>query len=103
MNPSELRTLRRLARELGLSLVAVDAALDIGLFDEAATVDECRGTLRQMRRMMLDLGVNAPGSALLVRLRRELALMHFELNRLQSGRDRWLENWHEGLWRDLPE
>ena len=103
MDPSELRALRRLAREMEISLAAVDAAQDCGLFDEAATADESRRTLRRMRRLMHDLGVNATGAALLVRMRRELLLMHLELNRLHGQRDRWLDNWHEGLWRDLSE
>jgi hypothetical protein len=102
MNPSDLRELRRLARELHLPPSAVEAALDCGVFDTEATADECRRTLRQMRRMMDDLGVNGPGAALLVRLRRQVMLMHLELNRLGRQHDAWMQEWQEGLWYDLP-
>ena len=102
MNPSELRELRRLARELELPPSAVEAAMDCGIFDTEATADESRRTLRQMRRMMDDLGVNGPGAALLVRLRRQVLLMHYELNHLRRQQDAWIAEWQDGLWYDLP-
>ena len=37
MNPSDLRELRRLARELELPASALEAALDCGIFDSAET------------------------------------------------------------------
>jgi hypothetical protein len=102
MNPSELRNLRRLARELELPASAIEAALDCGVFDSAATADESRRTLRRMRRMMDDLGVNGPGAALLVRLRREVLRMNLELDHLRRQQQAWIEEWQEGLWYDLP-
>jgi hypothetical protein len=102
MNPSDLRELRRLARELELPASAVEAALDCGVFDTEASADECRRTLRQMRRLMDDLGVNGPGAALLIRLRRQVLLMNYELNHLRRQQDAWLAEWQEGLWYDLP-
>jgi hypothetical protein len=102
MNPSDLRELRRMARELDLPASAVEAALDCGVFDTEASADECRRTLRQMRRMMDDLGVNGPGAALLVRLRRQVLLMNYELNHLRRQQDAWWAEWQEGLWYDLP-
>jgi hypothetical protein len=102
MNPSDLRELRRLARELELPASAVEAAVDCGVFDTEATVDESRRTLRQMRRIMDDLGVNGPGAALLVRMRRQVLLMHHELTHMRRQQEAWLADWQEGLWYDLP-
>jgi hypothetical protein len=102
MNPSDLRELRRLARELELPPSAVETALDCGIFDSEATAGEARRTLRQMRRMMDDLGVNGPGAALLVRMRRQVLMMNYELNTLRRQQDAWLAEWQEGLWYDLP-
>jgi hypothetical protein len=101
MNPSDLRDLRRMARELNLPASAVEAALDCGVFDTEASADECRRTLRQMRRLMDDLGVNGPGAALLVQLRQRLVLMNVELRRLRRQQDAWMQEWQEGLWYDL--
>ena len=102
MNPSDLRELRRLARELELPASAVEAAVDCGVFDTEASADEARRTLRQMRRMMDDLGVNGPGAALLVRMRRQVLLMHHELTHMRRQQEAWLAEWQEGLWYDLP-
>src|SRR5258706_15138993 len=102
MNPSDLRELRRMARELELPASAVEAALDCGVFDTEASADEARRTLRQMRRMMDDLGVNGPGAALLVRMRRQVLLMNYELNQMRRQQDAWLAEWQEGLWYELP-
>ena len=102
MNQSDLRELRRLARELELPASALEAALDCGIFDTAETADECRLTLRQMRRLMDDLGVNGPGAALLVRLRQQVLLMHHELNQMRRQQAAWIAEWQEGLWYDLP-
>ena len=102
MNPSDLRELRRLARELELPASAIEAALDCGIFDTAETADECRLTLRQIRRLMDDLGVNGPGAALLIRLRRQVLMMNYELNHLRRQQDAWLVECQEGLWYDLP-
>ena len=55
-----------------------------------------------MRRMMDDLGVNGPGAALLVRLRRQVLLMHYELDHMRRQHDAWLAEWQEGLWYELP-
>ncbi len=102
MNPPELRELRRLARELELPASAVEAAIDCGVFDSDVTAGEARRTLRQMRRIMDDLGVNGPGAALLVRLRRQVLLMNYELNQMRRQQDAWLEELQDGLWYELP-
>ena len=54
-----------------------------------------------MRRMMDALGVNAPGAALLVRMRREMDLMQEHLKRLDRLEASWFEDWDEGFWQDL--
>jgi len=102
MNPSELRELRRLARELELPPSAIEAALDCGVFDTDVSADEARRTLRQMRRIMDDLGVNGPGAALLVRMRRQVLLMNYELNHRRRQQEAWLAELQEGLWYELP-
>ncbi|MEP7358645.1 MAG: hypothetical protein ABI847_15460 [Anaerolineales bacterium] len=102
MNPPDVRELRRLARELELPASAIEAALDCGIFEAETSADESRRTLRQMRRLMDDLGVNGPGAALLVRLRRQVLEMHHELNHMRRQQEAWLAEWQEGLWYDLP-
>ena len=102
MNPSELRELRRTARELELPASALEAALDCGLFENTASADECRLALRRMRRIMDDLGVNGPGAALLIHMRRQVMAMHHELSLLRRQHDAWLADWQEGFWTDLP-
>ena len=102
MNPADLRDLRRMAREMELPPSALEAALDCGIFDTEATADECRRTLRQMRRLMDDLGVNGPGAALLVRLRQQLVMMDYEMKRLRRQHEAWMQEWQEGFWYELP-
>src|SRR5258706_4434109 len=98
MDPSDLRELRRMARELELPPSAVEAALDCGVFDTEASADEARRTLRQMRRMMEDLGVNGPGAALLVHMRRQVLLMNYELTHMRRRQEAWLAEWPESPW-----
>src|SRR5690554_5422225 len=95
------RELRRLARELLLSPAALEVAIECGLFAEHESRVEMLRRLRQMRRLMDDLGVNAPGAALLVRLRRDLELMQAELARLRRLEARLYGAWHEGIWREM--
>jgi hypothetical protein len=101
MKPSERRTLRQLAREHGISPAALEAAVDCDLFVPQAPSGEWRRVLRQMRRLMDDLGVNGPGAALLVRMARDLELVEAEMARLRQWQARRFETWHEGYWRDL--
>lgn len=101
MNASDLRSLRRLARELGLSPAALEAAVECGLFVQEESPTGWAGELRQMRRMMDALGVNAPGAALLVRMHHELETMQRQLERLDRLEARWYDDWDDGLWRDL--
>src|SRR5713226_9314207 len=101
MKPSELRALRQLAREHGITSTALDAAVDCDLFAPEAPSGEWRRVLRQMRRLMDDLGVNGPGAALLARMSRDLELVESEMDRLRRWQARRFEGWHEGFWRDL--
>jgi hypothetical protein len=103
MKPPELRALRQLARELGVTATALDAALDCDLFIPDASSGDWRRVLRQMRRMMDDLGVNGPAAALLVRMSRDLQLVEAEMDRLRRLEAHWFDGWHEGFWRDLDE
>ena len=101
MKPSDLRTLRQLAREHGLTATAVGAALDCDLFMPESPTGEWRRVLRQMRRLMDDLGVNGTGAALLVRMSRDLEQVEAEMDRLRRWHASRFETWHEGNWRDL--
>ena len=101
MNPSRLGGLRRLAREAGVSPASLAAALECGLFVPEASPTEWAGELRKMRGLMVALGVNAPGAALLVRMQREMQTMQLQLERLDRLEARWFDDWDEGFWRDL--
>jgi hypothetical protein len=101
MNTSEGPTLRQLARAAGLSPAALNAAVECGLFLEDDPPTAWARELRRMRRLMDDLGVNAPGAALLVRMHRDLAVMQRQMQRLRQLEVRGFEEWDEGLWRDL--
>lgn len=101
MNPSDLPNLRRLARVAGLSSSALNAALECGLFADDDSPAAWAGELRQMRRIIDYLGVNAPGAALLVRMHRELEVMQLQVQRLHRLEASWFDDWDEGLWRDL--
>jgi hypothetical protein len=103
MKPSDVRLLRQIARELGLPASAVQAGLDCDLFAPAAPAIEYRRTFRQMRRLMLDLEVNAPGAALLVRMSRRMARMQYELERLRRMEPDWLDEWEAAVWRELAD
>ncbi len=100
------RELRTLAREVRLPAAAVDAALECGVLSPAAAAGEHRYVLRQMRRIMLDLGVNAPGAALLVRLRRDVVALQAEVERLRRIEAivfaAW-DDWETVDWRELEE
>ena len=101
MNESDLPRLRRLARELGLPPAALRDAVECGLFGDDEAPAAWAADLRQMRRMMDHLGVNAPGAALLVRMHRDLSVMQRQVQRLHQKEAREFEMWDEGLWRDL--
>jgi hypothetical protein len=105
MQPSDLRRLRQLARELTLPPGAVQTALECGVFGAEQAPPEQARMLRQMRRMMADLGVSVPAAALLVRMRRELEAMQAELERLRrlEAEFYYAQGWHEGWWVELEE
>jgi len=103
MNVSDLPGLRRLARNAGLSPAALNAALECGLFENDDSPAAWASTLRRMRRLMDDLGVNAPGAALLVRMHDDMEMMQIKLQRLHRLESSWFEDWDEGLWRDFDE
>lgn len=100
MNPLEDRDLRRLARALRLPADALETAGDCGLFTAGQTQLDCGRVLRQMRRLMDDLGVNAPAAALLVRMARDLQALQSEIARLRYVETRYFAVWDEGEWRD---
>ena len=101
MNPPDLRALRRAARDLRLPPEAVETALDCGLLGAEQLRYEQWQTLRRMRRLMDDLGVNAPAAALLARLASEMQQMQAELARLRYVEARFFTSWDEGDWREL--
>lgn len=103
MNQPDTARLRRLAREMGLPPDALETALVCGLFDQSASPPEQQRLLRQMRRLIDDLGVNAPAAALLVRLRRDLEHMQREMSRLRALEARYFGSWHEARWRELAD
>jgi hypothetical protein len=105
MQLSELRRLRQMARELTLPPGAVQIALECGVFSAGQAPPEQARLLRQMRRMMADLGVSAPAAALLVRMRRELEAMQAELERLRQLEAGFFhaQAWREGWWHELDE
>ena len=103
MNTPDVPTLRRLARQAGLSPASLNAALECGLFVDDDSPAAWAADLRQMRRLMDDLGVNAPGAALLVRMHREMELMQVQLNRLHRLEARWFDEWDEGFWTEWLE
>lgn len=101
MNRHERRALRELARDLRLPPAVIDTALECGAL-AASDPFECHWqALRQMRRLMTDLGVNAPGAALLVRMRRDLERLQAEVARLQRMEDALFGDWRDAAWRDL--
>jgi hypothetical protein len=101
VNESELPRLRRLARELGVPPAALRDALECGLFSDDETPAAWASDLRQMRRMMDHLGVNAPGAALLVRMHHDLQVMQRHLDQLNRLEARWLDEAEDGFWYDL--
>jgi hypothetical protein len=101
MNHADRRALRQLARELMLPPSAVDVALECGLFDGNDSFESHRRALRRMRRLMRDLGVNAPGAALLARMRRDLETLQGEVDHLRRMHARRYANWREAQWREL--
>jgi hypothetical protein len=103
LNRADLARLRRLAREMLLPPAALETALACGLFDPGQAATEQHHMLRQMRRLIDDLGVNAPAAALLVRMRRDLEILQRELERLRALEAEFFDNWAEGLWRELED
>ena len=101
MNESDLPRLRRLARGLGLPPSALRDALECGLFGDDESPAAWAADLRQMRRMMDHLGVNAPGAALLVRMHHELQQMQRRMDQLSRLEARWLDETEDGFWYDL--
>lgn len=103
MQPSDVRRLRQLARELLLPPAALETALECGVLSAEQPLVEQARLLRQMRRLIADLGVNASAAALLVRMRREMEAMQAELARLRRLEARYFYAWHDALWRELDE
>ena len=103
MQPTELRVLRQLAREMLLPAAVLQSALECGVLDDGQSLAEQARLLRQMRRLMGDLGVSAPAAALLVRMRRDLDRLQRELDRLRRLEDEYFNDWRDGWWRDLEE
>ena len=101
MNESDLPRLRRLARELGVPPAALRDALECGLFGEDDSPAAWAADLRQMRRMMDHLGVNAPGAALLVRMNHELQHMQRQMDQLNRLHGQWLDETDDAFWYDL--
>ena len=101
MNESDLPRLRRLARELGVPPAALRDALECGLFGEDDSPAAWAADLRQMRRMMDHLGVNAPGAALLVRMNHDLQMMQRRMDQLNRLEALWLDEAEDGFWHDL--
>jgi len=100
MNPLEDPNLRRLARALRLPAGALETASDCGLLAADQTPLDHGRVLRQMRRLMDDLGVNAPAAALLVRLARDVHALQGEVARLRYVETQYVAVWEEGDWRD---
>jgi hypothetical protein len=107
MDPSDLSTLRaallRLARETRLPAGLVETALECGLIVEDDPPEAQLRSLRRMRRLMQDLGVNAPGAALLVRMRRDVMALRREVRRLQRLEAEYFDDWRDAVWRELDE
>jgi len=101
VNESNLPELRRLAREIGLSPTAGRDARECGLFIDDESPAVWAGELRRMRGLMDDLGVNAAGAALLVRMRHDMQRMERQLQRLRRLEASWFDEWDDGLWHDL--
>jgi hypothetical protein len=101
VNQAKLPQLRRLAREIGIAPAALRDALECGLFADAEAPAAWAGELRQMRRLIDALGVNAPGAALLIRMQRDLDSMERQLQRLRRLEASWFEDFEDGFWRDL--
>ncbi len=107
MEPSDLAALRgvlhKLARETRLPTALVETALECGLIAADEPPEAQLRSLRRMRRLMQDLGVNAPGAALLVRMRRDVLALRRELGRLRRLERQYFDDWHEAVWRELDE
>jgi hypothetical protein len=103
VNPPELRALRTLARDLRLPAGALETAVECGVLTAQQSPPEHARTLRQMRRLMDDLGVNAPAAALLVRMARDLSHMQSELAQLRRIETRFFARWEDGEWRDVND
>jgi hypothetical protein len=101
VNVSKLPQLRQLAREMGISPAALRDAVECGLFVDDETPVAWAGELRQMRRLMDALGVNAPGAALLIRMQRDMDSMERQLVRLQRLEASWYDAFEDGFWYDL--
>src|SRR5215831_10444675 len=95
VNERDLPDLRRLARQAGLTPAALKAAQECGLFADDETAANWTADLRRMRRLMDQLGVNAPGAALLVRMRHDMELMQRRLMRLNRLEARWFDEWED--------
>jgi hypothetical protein len=85
----------------------IDTAVECGLFSteprgsaDGALAAHWR-TLRQLRRLIDDLGVNEPGAALLVRLRRDVETLQHEVARLRRLEAQYFDGWREARWYDL--
>jgi predicted NAD/FAD-binding protein len=103
MTSEGLRELRRIARQLGLPASALDAALECGLFLDEEPVVYHQRSLRQVRRLMRDLGVNSTGAVLIVRLRREVESLQIETRRLRRRTSAGPQDWLDAVWRELDE
>ena len=102
MNAAYVRSLRQLARDMLVPAALVQAGLDCGLFRPGDSLDAGRRALRQARRLMLELGVNPAGAALLLRMRRDMEALHAEMEWLRRRRAVFsLDEWLEGVWREL--
>jgi hypothetical protein len=100
MTEIDVLALRRLARELSLPLEALDVAIECDLFLPEEPLIVHRRTLRQVGRIIRDLGVNPEGAVLIVRLHRQVEVLQAETRRLQR-RARRFDDWLDGFWRDL--
>jgi hypothetical protein len=103
VNPPELRALRRLARDLHLPPGALQTAVECGVLTAEQSEHEHTRTLRQLRRLMDDLGVNAPAAALLVRMARDLRQMQAELAQLRHLETRYFAAWEAEGWREIDD
>jgi hypothetical protein len=71
------------------------------LFGDEASPAAWAADLRRMQRLMDQLGVNAPGAALLVRMQHDLQRLQRRVEQLNRLQAQWLDEAEDAFWYDL--